>query len=105
MMISDPPSPVRPSILVLDGDYPGMDGLVEEILEAHPLPWRGKKILLKPNVLGPYPREKGITTHPSLIRSLVKALKKSTSPLRSAGARISSSRLFISSTTDEIYAS
>ena len=62
MMISYPPPPVRPSILVLDGDYPGMDGLVEKILEAHPLPWKGKKILLKPNMLGPYPQEKGITT-------------------------------------------
>jgi len=76
MMISDPPSPVQPSILVLDGDYPDMDGLVEKVLETFPLPWQGKRVLLKPNMLGPYPREKGITTHPSLIRSLVKALKK-----------------------------
>jgi uncharacterized protein (DUF362 family)/NAD-dependent dihydropyrimidine dehydrogenase PreA subunit len=53
-----------------------MDGLVEKVLETFPLPWRGKRVLLKPNMLGPYPREKGITTHPSPIRSLVKALKK-----------------------------
>lgn len=76
MMISYPLPSVQPSILVVDGDYPGMDGLVEKILETFLLPWRGKRVLLKPNMLGPYSPDKGITTHPSLIRSLVKALKK-----------------------------
>jgi uncharacterized protein (DUF362 family) len=76
MMTSQLPPPVQPSIMVLDGDYPHMDGLVENILQTFPLPWGGKRVLLKPNMLGPYPPEKGITTHPSLIRSLVKALKK-----------------------------
>jgi uncharacterized protein (DUF362 family) len=76
MMTSQLPPPVQPSILVLDGDYPQVDGLVENILQTFPLPWGGKRVLLKPNMLGPYPPEKGITTHPSLIRSLVKALKK-----------------------------
>jgi uncharacterized protein (DUF362 family)/NAD-dependent dihydropyrimidine dehydrogenase PreA subunit len=75
-MISSTPTPSQPSILVLDADYPRMDGVVEEILEAFPLSWSGKRVLIKPNLLGPYPPEKGITTHPSLIRSLVKALKK-----------------------------
>jgi uncharacterized protein (DUF362 family)/Pyruvate/2-oxoacid:ferredoxin oxidoreductase delta subunit len=53
-----------------------MDPVVEGILEAFPFPWDGKRVLIKPNMLGPYPPEKGITTHPSLVRSLVKALKK-----------------------------
>jgi len=53
-----------------------MDPVVERILETFPLPWDGKRVLVKPNMLGPYPPEKGITTHPSLIRSLVKALRK-----------------------------
>jgi uncharacterized protein (DUF362 family)/ferredoxin len=68
--------PGNPSILVIEADYSQMDRAVEEILQTFPLPWEKKKVLIKPNMLGPYPPEKGITTHPSLIRSLVKALRK-----------------------------
>jgi uncharacterized protein (DUF362 family)/NAD-dependent dihydropyrimidine dehydrogenase PreA subunit len=53
-----------------------MEGVVEYILEAFPFPWKGKRVVIKPNILGPYPPEKGVTTHPSLIRALVRALKK-----------------------------
>ncbi len=63
-------------ILILDSDYSGVGEKVEQVLEAFPFPWRGKRVVLKPNILGPYPPEKGVTTHPSLIEALVKALKK-----------------------------
>ncbi len=65
-----------PRILILDGDYVDLEGIGEEIFSSFPLPLQGKKILLKPNILGPYPPEKGITTHPSLIQTLIKFLKK-----------------------------
>jgi uncharacterized protein (DUF362 family) len=65
-----------PLVLALDGDYSRMEKEVEEILEVFPFSWKGKRVLIKPNILGPYPPEKGITTHPSLVRSLVKALRK-----------------------------
>ena len=63
-------------VLVIDADYSQMDKAVETILQAFPLSFAGKKVVIKPNILGPYPEEKGITTHPSLIRALVAALKK-----------------------------
>ena len=68
--------PGKPFILVMEAEYPRMDGVVENILDTFPLPWKGKRVLIKPNMLGPYPPEKGVTTHPSLIRSLVKALRR-----------------------------
>jgi uncharacterized protein (DUF362 family)/NAD-dependent dihydropyrimidine dehydrogenase PreA subunit len=66
----------RPSVLVLDADYSRIEEAVEQVLQVFPLSWRGKRVVIKPNILGPYPPAKGVTTHPSLIRSLVKALKK-----------------------------
>jgi len=63
-------------ILILDGDYANLGKIGEVIFSHFPLPLQGKKILLKPNILGPYPPEKGITTHPSLVRALVDFLKK-----------------------------
>jgi uncharacterized protein (DUF362 family)/ferredoxin len=36
---------------------------------------RGKRVLLKPNLLGAYPPEKAVTTHPSLVEAILKILK------------------------------
>lgn len=63
-------------ILILDSDYADLDGIAEKIFAHFPLPLHGKKILLKPNILGPYPPEKGITTHPSLVQAIIEFLKK-----------------------------
>jgi uncharacterized protein (DUF362 family)/NAD-dependent dihydropyrimidine dehydrogenase PreA subunit len=65
-----------PIILLIDTDYSGMEEAVEKVLETFPLSWGGKRVLIKPNMLGPYPPEKGITTHPSLVRALVKSLRR-----------------------------
>jgi uncharacterized protein (DUF362 family)/Pyruvate/2-oxoacid:ferredoxin oxidoreductase delta subunit len=66
----------RPSVLILDAEYSRLEEPVEKILHAFPLPWKGKRVVIKPNILGPSPPEKGITTHPALIRALVQSLKK-----------------------------
>jgi len=72
----DTPSIKDSRILVLNGDYRRMDETMETVLEAFPFPWENRRVLIKPNMLGPHPPEKGITTHSSLIRSLVKSLKR-----------------------------
>lgn len=69
-------SKIRIPVLILDADYSRMDGVVENIFQTFPFSFEGKRVVIKPNILGPYPPEKGVTTHPSLIQSLVKTLKK-----------------------------
>lgn len=66
---------ISPDVLILDSDYGRVDEAVEKVLETFPLAWEGKRVLIKPNMLGPYPPEKGVTTHPALIRALVNILK------------------------------
>ncbi len=63
-------------VLVFDADYSQMEKVVEKIFQAFPFSFAGKKVVIKPNILGPNPPEKGITTHPSLVNALVIALKK-----------------------------
>jgi len=63
-------------VLVVDADYSQMEKVVEKIFQAFPFSFAGKKVVIKPNILGPNPPEKGITTHPSLVNALVIALKK-----------------------------
>ena len=50
--------------------------VIETIFQTFPFSFEGKKVLIKPNILGPHPPEKGVTTHPSLVKALVIALKK-----------------------------
>ena len=69
-------SPNRPTVLVLDADYSQAEKVVEKIFQAFPFSFEGKKVLIKPNILGPHPPNKGVTTHPSLVKALVIALKK-----------------------------
>ncbi len=63
-------------LLILDSDYAYLGETIKEIFAHFPFSLQGKKVLLKPNILGPYPPEKGITTHPSLVRALVAFLKQ-----------------------------
>jgi uncharacterized protein (DUF362 family)/ferredoxin len=48
---------------------------VREIMDAFPRDWRGKSVLVKPNILAPHPPEKAVTTHPALVRAVVAALR------------------------------
>jgi uncharacterized protein (DUF362 family) len=76
MPAQDPDSNLANSVLVLETEYNQMETAIEKVLEAFPLPWNGKRVVVKPNMLGPHPPEKAVTTHPSLVRALVRALKE-----------------------------
>ncbi len=70
------PPPSKPKVLALDADYDHVDAVIERILEAFPFSWSKRKVVIKPNILGPSSPEKGTTTHPALIRALVASLKR-----------------------------
>lgn len=65
-------------VLVLEAQYdPGLLlRRMREVLDAFPLALDEKSVLVKPNVLGPWPGESGIITHPMLVKALVDALKE-----------------------------
>ena len=51
-----------------------LNELVADMLEASGLQWRGKKVLVKPNLLGPFAPDSAVVTHPSLIRAVRRQL-------------------------------
>ena len=68
-------SPER--VLIADADYDRMDRGLARVIEGLDLGnWlagaRGKKVWIKPNMLGLFTPEQHATTHPSLVRELVK---------------------------------
>lgn len=61
-------------VLVLDASYEDMRSAVKAVFGQFRLDVKGKRVLVKPNILGPYPREKHVTTHPSLVGAVVEYL-------------------------------
>jgi uncharacterized protein (DUF362 family) len=68
----------RETVLVLEASYDEglLAGRMREVLEAFPLELEGKTVLVKPNVLGPWPGESGIITHPLFVKAMVGELKR-----------------------------
>jgi uncharacterized protein (DUF362 family)/Pyruvate/2-oxoacid:ferredoxin oxidoreductase delta subunit len=46
------------------------------VLDRSGLQWPGKKVLVKPNLLGPFPPDSAVVTHPYLIRALGRELRR-----------------------------
>ncbi|MBC7230956.1 MAG: DUF362 domain-containing protein [Actinobacteria bacterium] len=69
---------MKEKVLVLEAGYD--EGLLRErmrqILEEFPLALDGKEVLVKPNLLGPWPGESGIITHPLVVKAMVEVLKE-----------------------------
>jgi uncharacterized protein (DUF362 family)/Pyruvate/2-oxoacid:ferredoxin oxidoreductase delta subunit len=65
-------------VLVLEARYDAelLRQRMREVLEAFPLELAGQSVLVKPNMLGPWPGESGIITHPMFVRALVDELKE-----------------------------
>lgn len=49
---------------------------IAAMLDGSGLGWRGKTVLVKPNLLGPFPPHSGVVTHPGVIRSLREELHR-----------------------------
>ena len=62
-------------VLIRPACYDAMDGPVGEMLDSFPLPWKGASVLVKPNVLSPWTADAGVTTHPSVVRAIVRAIE------------------------------
>jgi uncharacterized protein (DUF362 family)/NAD-dependent dihydropyrimidine dehydrogenase PreA subunit len=65
------------SLVIIESTDPGIAPAVDRIMDAlAPDDFSGKKVLLKPNMVGPSTPDLGHTTHPELVRAVVRACKK-----------------------------
>jgi uncharacterized protein (DUF362 family)/NAD-dependent dihydropyrimidine dehydrogenase PreA subunit len=65
-------------VLIMDADYgdDSVDSAVEQIFERVPADVAGKTVLVKPNIAAPFKMERAVTTHPALVRAVVRALER-----------------------------
>lgn len=68
----------KEKVLILEARYEKdvLEQRMREVLAAFPLELEEKNVLVKPNVLGPWPGESAIITHPIFVRALVDVLKE-----------------------------
>ncbi|SHK93293.1 Uncharacterized conserved protein, DUF362 family [Desulfatibacillum alkenivorans DSM 16219] len=64
-------------VMILDAAYDekSLKDAVEAVFREFPLDLEGKTVLVKPNILAGEPPEKGVTTHPMLVKTVVEMLK------------------------------
>ena len=58
-------------VLIHPATYDNVRAAVDRAFQLFPLPIRGRKVLLKPNVLRSGAAHEGITTNPAVLRAVV----------------------------------
>jgi uncharacterized protein (DUF362 family)/formate hydrogenlyase subunit 6/NADH:ubiquinone oxidoreductase subunit I len=79
-------------VLIRNADEGHVKEVVDEIFSTYKVDLKGKRVLIKPNLLGAYPPEKGVCTHPALVKAIVEACERQTdkivvgdNPMRALG--------------------
>jgi uncharacterized protein (DUF362 family)/NAD-dependent dihydropyrimidine dehydrogenase PreA subunit len=64
-------------VLIEDATYENVGGVIPKVLERFSIDWNGKRVLVKPNMLGHFNfnENSGSTTHPAVVHAVVKALR------------------------------
>ena len=64
-------------VVIEDASYENVEGVIPKVLERFSIDWNGKRVLVKPNMLGHFNfnENSGSTTHPAVVHAVVKALR------------------------------
>ena len=64
-------------VVIEDATYENVERVIPKVLERFSIDWDGKRVLVKPNMLGHFNfnENSGSTTHPAVVYAVVKALR------------------------------
>jgi len=65
-----------PRVSIYPTDYDRIADAVERAFEAYAPPLAGRRVVVKPNILGAVAPDRHVTTHPSLVRATIAALER-----------------------------
>jgi len=63
-------------VAIMEASYEDCHKAIERIFELFPLELKGKKVVIKPNVLRSATPEEGVTTHPAVLKAVVNEVVK-----------------------------
>ncbi len=66
------------TVFIKDANYENVQKIIEDIFSELGINLSGKTVLIKPNLLGAYPPERAVTTHPSVVKAVVDIVKSET---------------------------
>ena len=64
-------------VLIIEASYGDIGTAIDRVLEQFPLDVDGRSVLVKPNILGPFPPERHVNTAPAVVEAVVKRLRAS----------------------------
>ena len=67
---------VKEKVFITKSHYNSVDKSVKEIFSRFDLDVAGKKVWVKPNLIGAFPLEKAVTTNPAVVRAVTNYLKE-----------------------------
>src|SRR4030067_627821 len=62
-------------VMIHPATYERLSEAVDRAFELFPVKWRGKRVLIKPNVLRASDAKEGIVTHPAVLRAVVEKVE------------------------------
>ncbi|MBI2874083.1 MAG: DUF362 domain-containing protein, partial [Firmicutes bacterium] len=70
-----------PDVLIQETSERALASAVDELFEVFKVDLRGKRVVIKPNMLGPFDPERGVTTSPALLEAVVARVERDTSDI------------------------
>ncbi len=62
-------------VVVLEADYSNIESVLDRVFDEFPVDFDCKKVLLKPNILGPFTPESNVNTSPQVVGALVERVR------------------------------
>jgi uncharacterized protein (DUF362 family)/Pyruvate/2-oxoacid:ferredoxin oxidoreductase delta subunit len=66
----------RSHVVIAESTYENAPLVIEDIIKRFPISWKGKSVLLKPNMLAAWPPERAATTHPAIVDAVIHSLER-----------------------------
>ena len=63
-------------VLIHDAEYDDVQKVVDKVFELFPIHVSGKKVMIKPNALRDNPPEEAVTTHPAILKAVIRHVEK-----------------------------
>ncbi len=66
---------MKPTVMIRPAEYDSCQPVIDEIFAFFDPPLQGKKVLIKPNVLRDAKPEESVTTHPAILKAVIRAVE------------------------------
>ena len=63
-------------VIIAEATYETAASVIEDLIGRFSIDWKGKRVLLKPNMLAAWKPERAVTTHPAIVTAVIASLER-----------------------------